>query len=48
MQFEAGPLELHLLEGLGHMGPVSHPDVVNPLIVDHIMKRSPSREARVA
>lgn len=41
-------VELHLLDGPGHMGPVTHPDIVNPLVVDHIMQRAPAREARVA
>ena len=41
-------VELHLLEGLGHMGPITHPDVVNPLIVDHIVRSSPVAAAKVA
>jgi pimeloyl-ACP methyl ester carboxylesterase len=46
---ESAPqVELHLLSGLGHMGPVTHPDTVNPLIVDHIVRNGPTAEAKVA
>jgi pimeloyl-ACP methyl ester carboxylesterase len=29
--------ELHWFDGLGHMGPVTHPDIVNPKFLDHIV-----------
>jgi pimeloyl-ACP methyl ester carboxylesterase len=32
-------IRLRLLEGLGHMAPVTHADVVNPLLVEHIFGR---------
>lgn len=41
-------VELHRLEGLGHMGPVTHPFLVNPQIVDHIVANLPVEEAKVA
>jgi pimeloyl-ACP methyl ester carboxylesterase len=41
-------VELQLLDGLGHMAPVTHPDVVNPLIVSHIIDERSAREAAVA
>jgi pimeloyl-ACP methyl ester carboxylesterase len=41
-------VELHRLDGLGHMGPVTHPFLVNPLIVDHIFDNLPVDEAKVA
>ena len=40
--------EMHVLDGLGHMGPVTHPDVVNPLIVEHVMRNAATAEAKVA
>jgi pimeloyl-ACP methyl ester carboxylesterase len=41
-------IRLHLLEGLGHMAPITHADVINPLIVDHIIEAKPMDEAAVA
>lgn len=44
----APQVELRLIDGLGHMGPVTHPFLVNPLIVDHIVDNLPVDEAKVA
>jgi len=40
-------IRLRLLEGLGHMAPVTHADVVNPLIVEHIFGRSQRATDRI-
>jgi pimeloyl-ACP methyl ester carboxylesterase len=46
---QAAPwIEAHELEGLGHMGPITHPFRVNPLVVDHIVQSSFVEEAAAA
>jgi pimeloyl-ACP methyl ester carboxylesterase len=37
--------DFRLLDGLGHMAPVTHPDVVNPLLLSHIVSDRSPREA---
>jgi pimeloyl-ACP methyl ester carboxylesterase len=44
----ATQVELRRLDGPGHMGPITHPFLVNPLIVDHIVENLPVEEAKVA
>lgn len=40
--------ELRWLRGLGHMAPVTHADIVNPLIVGHVVDGRSADEAAVA
>ena len=41
-------VEYQRLEGLAHMAPVTHADVVNPLIVDHILANAADERVAVA
>lgn len=41
-------VDVHVIEGLGHMAPVTHADIVNPLLVDHLLDRESLAPAAVA
>lgn len=41
-------VDAHVIDGVGHMAPVTHADVVNPMLVDHLLAYESLEHAAVA